>query len=195
MEKQELLLKFHGPFSFGEDRDSLFKCDFASQKGIYIWTIKDALHKINYIHYIGITDRTFAERQREHLIHILGQDYRIIDVNAARRGEENIVWNGLWRDKSEGAIQKLLTQYANTSKKVVDYVKLINVYFAPTSLHNNLLCHIEGSLGWNLREKYPNLTLFYPTDNYVRKEKEKRNIRLLIELSEPIAGIDNELII
>ena len=147
---------------------------------------------MNYVHYIGETT-AFAKRQRDHLIHITGQNYRIIDADWAIQGIEKIVWNGLWRDRSKTAVQNLLDKYVDNSKKVVDYVGIINVYFAPTTMPSDIRRHIEGCLGWNMRLNYPDLKVFYPNDNIISKPLEIKGFNLRITLPEAIDGIDSEL--
>lgn len=194
MKEEKIELVFHGPYKFVNGPDSLFLCDFARSEGIYIWTIKDEAHKINFVHYIGETT-AFAKRQRDHLIHITGQNYLIIDADWARQGIEKIVWNGLWRDRSKTAVQTLLDKYVDTSKKVVDYIGIINVYFAPTTIASDIRRHIERCLGWNMRLKYPDLKVFYPDDTIVSKPMAIKGINLKMVLPEDIAGIESEMII
>jgi len=124
-----------------------------------------------------------------------GLNYRIIDPDFARQGIEKIVWNGMWRDKSLSAVATLLDNYNEVTKKVVDYIGLINVYFAPTNFETDLRRHIEGCLGWNLRNKYLDLKIFYPDDNHVGTKAQRLEQKLLINLPENISGIDREQII
>lgn len=161
-------LDFSGPFKFTKGENYLYESNFINNEGIYIWTIKDEKNNKNYVHYIGETS-SFGKRHKEHLIQITGLNYRIIDSGYAQKGIEKIVWNGMWRDKTTHAVTNLLENYNEISKKVVDYIELINIYFAPTSLEKHLRKHIEGCLASNFRHKYPDLKLFYPDDNYVKK--------------------------
>jgi hypothetical protein len=124
-----------------------------------------------------------------------GLNYRLVDPDFARQGIEKIVWNGMWRDKSPEAVANLLDNHDEVSKKVIECVGLINVYFGPTTLKSDLRKHIEGCLGWNLRNKYPNLKLFYPDDNHVGRKPELLEQKLIVNLPEPIAGIDREQMI
>lgn len=189
-----ITLNFHGAFRFIRGDDYLFDSNFVESEGIYIWTVKDEKHNLNYVHYIGETT-SFGQRQREHFIQMTGLNYRIIDSDFARRGIEKIIWNGMWRDKSSGAVAGLLDNYGEVSKKVVEYIGLINVYFAPTTLDTHLRRHIEGCLGLNLRNKYPDLTTFYPDDNRVGTKAQRLGQKLVVNLPEEIAGIDREQII
>lgn len=187
-------LTFHGPFTFTKGDTYLFNTGFVKNEGIYIWTIKDEVDRLNYVHYIGETI-CFGRRQREHLIQITGLNYRIIDADFARQGLEKIVWNGMWRDRTPNAVADLLENYNEVSKKVVDYIGLITVYFAPTTLELHLRRHIEGCIAWNFYSKHPDLKKFYPGDHPIRPQTRWLGQRLILELPEDIAGIDREQII
>lgn len=185
-----VILNFHGPFKFAGD-NSVFCCTFAKSTGVYIWVIKDELHNVNYVGYVGETTN-LAKRHREHFKSIMGMDYRILDVEAAKQGVEKIVWDGMWRDKSDKATDNVLACYCNMSQKVVENIMHRDIYFAPTDVHTQLRKHIEGSLGWNLRRNYKELNVFYPDDNHIGTSKEKYGLKLIVNLPEAIAGIDRE---
>ncbi|MCJ7693887.1 MAG: hypothetical protein MUO40_00525 [Anaerolineaceae bacterium] len=187
-------LDFYGPFSFGFGPNYLFTSEFAKKEGVYLWVIKDTKNDLNYIEYVGET-YNFAKRQKEHLVAIIGLSYRIINANSARMGELKIVWNGLWRDKSSEGVGKLLEIFPEVSKYILDYVSLIDIYFAPTSFETYLRKHVEGCIGWNLRNKYSQYKTFYPDDNHIGTMPTKLNEVLTITSQEPILGLDRELLI
>jgi len=187
-------IHFHGPFGFDKGENYLFPSKIAGSGGIYIWTIKDETNDINYICYIGET-YLFSKRHREHLLEITGLNYRIIDPVEARHGREKVIWNGMWRDKTPDAAARLLENYDKVAGVVVDYIRLINIYLAPIQDDSRLRKHIEGCIGLNLRQKHPELNIFYPADNYVRPMPEKMGEKLIITADEKIAGLDEELLI
>ena len=193
-EDQTITLEFFGPFKFTKGDNYLFHSECVGREGIYIWTIKDEEHNLNLVHYIGETE-SFGKRQREHLIQITGLNYRIIDRDSARKGIEKILWNGMLRDRTKDAVANLLDNYDVVSKKVKEYIELINVYFASTKLETQLRKHIEGCIGWNLRTKHPDSKVFYPDDNHVGKKEKPLGLKLFVNLPEDIAGIDKELMI
>ncbi len=98
----------------------------------------------------------------------------------------------MWRDKTQNAVATLLDNYNIVTKKVAEYIGLINVYFAPTTFETHYRRHIEGCLGWNFRHKYPNLKTFYPDDNHIGTKSRRLGQKLLVNLPENIAGIDSE---
>lgn len=189
-----ITLNFQGLFKFTEGENYLYDSAHAKSEGIYIWTIKDEENRINYVHYIGKTS-SFGKRQKEHLIQMAGLNYRIIDPDFARQGIEKIIWNGVWRDKTSNAVANLLNSYDKVSIKVIAYIGLINVHFAPTAFEAHLRKHSEGCLSWNFRNNYPNLKTFYPDDNRTMAKAQRLGKQLIVNLPEEIAGIDREQII
>lgn len=181
--KEKIVLDFQGPFKFTGEK-SLFCCPLAKKAGIYIWTLRDELHDVNYVYYVGETT-CFAKRQREHFKGIMGLDYRILDVEAAKQGIEKIVWDGMWRDKSDKATDNLLNIYKDVSHKAVEFIQYKDIYFAPTNVETQLRKHIEGSIGWNLRNHHKDLNLFYPDDNHIGTSRHRYNM-ILEEIYLPI---------
>lgn len=189
-----MLLTFQGPYKFMMGKNYLFNTEFLSSEGIYLWTIKDEKHNLNYVHYIGETTAVF-KRLKEHLINITGLNYRIIDAQLAKIGIENIIWNGLWRDKTSDGAAKLLENYSKVSRHVIDYIALINIYFAPVEVDANLRKRIEASISTNLRLRYPQYIVFYPGDNRVSVFRKRLNKKIEISLPEKINGMDTQIII
>jgi hypothetical protein len=185
-------LHFEGPYKFSRGNKYLFASPFANKEGIYLWTIKDEVNNLNLIEYVGQSP-SFADRQKYHLIQILGLNYRIINATSARQGKLDIIWEGLWRKKNVDAVSELLERYKEINDKVKEYVDLINIYFAETTVDTNMRCHIEGSIAWNLRNKFPQFTTFYPADNHIGTQAEKNNVTIKITMDEPIDGIPEVL--
>jgi hypothetical protein len=185
-------LHFSGPFGFSNSRKSLFHSEFVNEEGIYLWVIKDESNDINYIHYVGETTK-FAKRQREHITHMVGLNYYMIDAKQAKQGIHHVVWSGMWRDKSNYAVQNMLENYRNASNHVIEYIESIDVYFAQTNCSRQIRRHIEGCIGWNLRSNHPDLRRFYPDDNHIGTMKNRIGKIIVITANEPIAGLDSEI--
>jgi len=188
----QTLLHFHGPFSFSKSERSLFHSEFAQDEGIYLWVINDEENRINYIHYVGETTN-FAKRQREHFTHILGLDYSVIDPQKAKQGIHQVIWKGMWRDKSEDAVGDTLEYYENVCEHLIKYIEIIDIYFAKTNFPTNIRKHVEGCIGKDLRKKYPELTKFYPADNHLGTMKKMLGKIIKITADQPIAGLDAQI--
>lgn len=189
---EQSALHFHGPFSFNKTTNSLFTSPFAKSEGIYIWAIHNLNNQNNFIHYIGETT-SFAKRHREHFTNILGLNYYVINPEEAKKGFHNIIWPGMWRDKSTDAVQRTLKASGQFQTLVKDYIEIIDIYFAPTEFESRIRRHVEGCIGWNLRHLHPELTTFYPDDNRVTRLKKHIGATLRIASDQPILGLEDRL--
>ena len=191
----DMKIHFEGPFTFAGGDSSIFHSPLSTSQGVYLWTFRQNATGSHLIHYVGETT-SFANRHREHLIHILSMDYGIFDPDDAKNGKCTIIWPGLWRDKSADGPRKLLGRYAELAATVVlRYLNSLTVFFAPLNVDTQLRRHVEGSIGWNLRNRHPHLRSLFPDDNHIGTSKTMHNVRLLITSSEPIQGLDQEIAI
>lgn len=189
MKASDIELNFIGPFSFSSIENYLFDAPCVKATGVYLWTIRQLDDSSHLIHYIGETV-SFAKRQREHLIQILGMNYGIFDPNEAQKGICNLVWPGLWREKSPTGPLEQLKAYHSLHETVLKYVSVLTVFFAETEVDTRMRRHIEGCIGWNLRNNHPEAKVLYPDDNHVGTKREKNHGDLLIRSSEHIRGLD-----
>jgi len=186
-------LKFDGPFTFIGEWDSVFQSSLAKSSGIYLWTVRQRNDSTHLIHYVGETV-SFVKRHKEHLIQILGLNYGIFDAEKAQVGVCELIWSGLWRDKSSDAPLKLIKAYETIHEEVVHYLSILNIFFAELETASSMRKHIEGCIGWNLRNNHPKSKALYPDDNYVGTMKEKNNGELLISSTERIQGLDSRIL-
>lgn len=199
-------LIFKGPFSFGYNsiNPSIFqqKENGAESAGVYLWTILSNKDGKYYIHYVGEATG-IAGRQREHLINILGLNYGIWDAEKARQGESEMIWKGLWRDKDRKLINDVIPKYKEMHKAIVAYVGIIDIFFANTveptekvdikiqRQYENKRTHIEGCIGYNLRNNHKDLKLFYPDDNHIGHSKKiGQQLHITVEGNAKIMGLD-----
>lgn len=187
----DLLLQFEGPFTFTDGGRCVFRSRFANSAGIYLWTVRQRKDDTHLIHYVGETIR-LGTRHREHLIQILGLNYGIFDPEKAQEGVCELLWKGLWRDHTVAALERTPLEYHRLHENVVRYVNVISIFFAELELEveTKLRKHIEGCIGWNLRNNHSECKQLYPDDNHVGRTKEKTNGQLHIKASEVIRGLD-----
>jgi len=186
----DLFLYFDGPFHFTEGADSIYHSPAANSAGVYLWTIKQDVDGSHLIHYVGET-KNFGKRHREHLINILSLNYGIFEPDDARKGICTFLWRGLWRDRTADGPAKLISEYISLSQCVVRYIKVINIFYAELIIENALRKHIEGCIGWNLRNNHVDCKQLYPDDNHIGTMKEKKNGRLIITANQKIQGLDS----
>jgi hypothetical protein len=127
------------------------------------------------------------------LVHILGLDYGIFDPKEARKGIQERLWSGMWRDKSPDGPARVLEQYGQLTAVVLEHVASLMVFVAPIDGNRELRRHVEGSIGWNLRNNHMDCKALYPDDNHIGTSATKMAILLEISSDEPIAGLDATL--
>ena len=188
----DIKLHFHGPLAFTPGQQCLFHSPLQSAACVYLWTIQSEIDSRFYIHYVGEA-AAFARRQREHLIQVLGLNYGIFDPAEARKGVQSRIWEGLWRDRSPEGQGRLLEKYSQITNDVLRYVEALSVFVAETTAEPRLRKHIEGSIGWNLRNNHASQKMLYPDDNYIGTMATKVGTRLCISSDASIAGLDSDL--
>lgn len=188
----DLKLHFDGPFSLVDEATTLFKAPCAKDSGVYLWTVRQRSDGCHLIHYVGETS-SFAGRHREHLVHILGLNYGVFDPDKAQEGISELVWRGLWREKDSDGPAKLIEAYGKVNQAVLRYLRIMSIFFAPVDGDSNLRKHIEGCIGWNLRNRHPEARALYPGDNHIGIHKGMSHGELLITSAEPIRGLDERI--
>jgi hypothetical protein len=188
----DIKIHFEGPFTFAGET-SIFQSPLSTSEGVYVWTFRQTATGSHLIHYVGETT-SFGKRHKEHLVHILSMNYGIFDPEDAKNGKCTVIWSGLWRDRSANGPSKLLAQYgALAPTAVLRYVQSLTVFLAPLKVDTQTRRHVEGSIGWNLRNRYPHLRTLFPDDNHIGTSKRMLNARLSVTSSEPIQGLDPEI--
>ncbi len=186
-------LNFVGPLAFTAGQRSVFECPFSVAAGIYLWTIKQRSDETHLIHYVGETV-SLGRRHREHLIHILGLDYGIFHPEKAQEGVSELLWPGLWRMKNPSGPSKQIEAYQEIHDQVCRYLSIVNIFFAELNTDVQLRKHLEGCIGWNLRNNHPEWKALYPEDNHVGTLTAKGRGELQITATECIRGLDSRIL-
>ena len=188
----DIAIHFEGPFTFSDGENCIFTSAHANSEGIYLWTFQQKRDGSHLIHYVGETQR-FAYRHREHLALTLGLMYGIFDPDEAAEGRSVRVFDGLWRDRSPQGPVKVMAEYMSLKDMALRYVSSLSVFFAPTNIESKDRKNIEGWIGWNLRDKHPEATVLYPSDNRVGRCSSKRVDSIFITCDATILGLDDEI--
>jgi hypothetical protein len=186
---REIALDFVGPFTFTAGEGSVFHSPCATAAGIYLWTIKQRSDQTHLIHYVGETI-SLGARHREHLIHVLGLNYGIFNPDRAQEGVCELLWPGLWRSRGLDGPSKQIEAYQALHEHVLRYLSIVNIFFAELNTETQLRRHIEGCVGWNLRNNHPECKVLYPDDNHVGTLATKDRGELRVNAPEPIRGLD-----
>jgi hypothetical protein len=83
----------------------------------------------------------------------------------------------------------MLSEHQRLNGGVIQYVKAIGIFLSELNVESELRKYIEGSIGWNLRNRHPECKQLYPDDNRVGTMKDKKNGQLLITAAEAIRGL------
>jgi hypothetical protein len=186
---REISLNFIGPLTFTAGERSVFHAPCATAAGIYLWTIRQRNDQSHLIHYVGETV-SLGARHREHLIHILGLNYGIFHPDRAQEGVCELLWRGLWRSKGLDGPSEQIGAYQTHHEQVLRYLSIVNIFFAELNTETQLRRHIEGCIGWNLRNNHSECKALYPDDNHVGTSPTKDRGELRISAPEPIRGLD-----
>ncbi len=181
-------LTFTGPFTFTEPA-SVFQAPCSASAGVYLWTIRQNADDAYLIHYVGET-ASLGKRHRVHLTHILGLNFGIIDPVKAREGICEWVWKGMWRDRTATGPSRALYAYRDMQDMVLAKLDCIDIFFAETDVDAKLRKHIEGCIGWNLRNNHPEWKALYPDDNHVGASAVRDHGELKITAPVLIRGLD-----
>jgi len=187
----DITLAFQGPFTFVGGESSIFHSPVADSTGIYLWTIRQREDDMHLIHYIGETT-SFARRNREYLTQILGMNYGIFSPEKAREGVSEILWPGAWRDKTQDGPAIQIEAYETVRDDVMSYLAFLNVFFAELEdgIDSRLRKHIEGCIGWNLRNHHPEAKALYPDGCHIGTMADKNHGTLRVSTPEEIRGLD-----
>jgi len=107
MQESIIKIEFHGPFKLsGNEAVTLFQNELSHLAGIYLMSIQ---YEDGYlVYYIGETGQSFYVRLKDHVIQFFGGNYRIYEPEKFKRGEKEILWNGMWRKETRDRIPEFI---------------------------------------------------------------------------------------
>lgn len=183
----EYHLYFLGPFSVNRS-NSIFMDPVADEPGIYLWAVRSQGRFL--VEYVGETGKSFRQRTKEHMIQVLGGNYRSLDPDYYDRNEVRVLWNGMWRKGTRDKLNEFIAAYPELAPKIVQYVESIHLFVAPlkaTSYERRLL---EGGIATYVKAQPEEISRFYPRDNrtYNPKPNEK-GILVTIASAAEIMGL------
>ncbi len=109
--RPDLSLNFFGPFHLsGGQSQNIFQTPLVKKSGTYLFGI-DTYTSGMVVRYVGQTGVSFEKRLKEHIIQILGGNYRISDVESLKSLAEVTLWHGLWRRGRTGMHQDFIEIY------------------------------------------------------------------------------------
>lgn len=187
----EFNLFFYGPFSINGP-NSIFMDPVGDESGIYLWAIRSQDRFL--VEYVGETGYSFRQRTKEHMIQVLGGNYRSLDPDYYDRGVVRVLWNGLWRKGTQDKLNEFIDAYPVLASKIAQYVKSIHLFVAPLNAPSYERKLIEGGIASYVKAQPEEISRFYPRDNrtYNPKPNEK-GILVTIASAAEIMGLPAEL--
>ena len=161
----EISIRLQGPLFFtGKAGPSVFQDELGKEQGVYLWTIpyKDGGHIVTYV---GETGVSFAKRMREHMIQIMGGNYRFSDPEAMRNGDESVIWNGTWRKGTRDKMEEFLSRLPEFAPKIQHYLRSVSIFVGPIKVDVKTRRRIEGAIALCIRKSPEPYSSLYPWDN------------------------------
>ena len=160
--------------------------------GIYLWAVK--VNDKYRITYVGETGISFYQRTKEHIIQTLGGNYRICDVAEMQRGNQKVLWNGLWRIGTRDKLPEFLSQYEELAPHIKAYLKAQAVFVAVTDCDPLLRKRIEGAIALSLRSDDIASSLL-PADIRFRKRRSGETpLHVALRSKAEIEGLPGSII-
>jgi hypothetical protein len=187
-----LTVKLDGPHpAYSESKDVLADCKHRKLGGIYFWAIK--VGDSYRITHIGQTSTSFYQRMKEHIINTLGGNYRISDPNALKRGESEIIWDGLWREGTREKLPEFLRDSTNLFEMAKANLKLENIFVAPLEVEDRMRRRIEGAIANHIRKDKTASSLLPKDIRVLGRLTTETAIPVKISAGVKILGLPEEL--
>ena len=187
-------LNVKGPFGLTGKHDRiLFQEPESSQSGIYFWTVP-YVEGGYLVHYIGETGKSFGERQKEHMIHTMGGNYRIWGSNELGRGNSVIIWHGLWLKGTRDKMSDFLDQLPAIAPEIQKYLRSQVIFTAKVNAESRIRQRIEGAIALYFRGLLAPAASILPEEiRYFRRRESEKAVKVLIECPFPIHGMPKDL--
>jgi hypothetical protein len=158
-----LTFKFNGPFALAAcDAPLIFSDAISAESGIYLWTIPYVGGGF-IVMYIGETQKSFAERMKEHAIQTLGGNYRISQPNRLREGVDEVLWNGLWRAGTRDQLPAFIER-TDLSEPSRQMLRAVRVFVAPFDGDRRLRRRLEAALAQHIWSQPAPASALLPRD-------------------------------
>ncbi len=163
--------------------------ELAQSPGIYLWTVE--VNDVHFVNYVGMTSKSIADRQREHLDGYLAGKYWIYDSELFRQGRKQEIY----RPEPSLGVAKFLKDYEVLARKLYKFLRTITLLYLPIDKETAELKQIESGLISTLQSSDDKVKDFL--DNYHVSlsvpDEGKTSVRMCFPV--PIAGLDEYIAI
>jgi len=188
----ELTVSFNGPHTIcNESKDVLADCVHRKAAGIFFMAVPvgDSFR----ITHIGQTGTSFYARLKEHVIQTLGGNFRICDPVAMAKGENKVLWDGLWRPGRHAKLPEFLRDGPELLEAARSCFKLEKAFVAPLITEDRLRRRIEGAMASQIRKDKTASSLFPPDVRYLPRLSTETAITIRIVSPKKILGLPEQL--
>jgi hypothetical protein len=187
-----LTVAFNGPHTIcSETKDVLADCVHRKGAGIFFTAV---LVGDSYrITHIGQTGTSFYQRLKEHVIQTLGGNFRICDPVAMAKGENKVLWDGLWRPGRHAQLPEFLRAGPALFEAARACFKLERAFVAPLAVEDRMRRRIEGAIAKQIRKDKTASSLFPPDVRYLPRLSTETAMTIRIVTPKKISGLPEQL--
>jgi hypothetical protein len=151
MSEYEYTLRFHGPFVLCRGNEEiLFGASVSSSSGVYLWTVPFREGGFLVL-YIGETGDPFRVRFKDHIVQMIGGNYRISDPDRLVEGIDQSIWNGLWRKGTRDQAALYADRFVELAPIIKKNIDLARIFLAPLEGERRLRRRLELALAKHIR--------------------------------------------
>ena len=189
-----IMLNFLGPFDLcSEANDVPDGCAEKDASGIYLWAFQvNGKYRVTYV---GETGRSFYERTKKHIIQTLGGNYRVCDVTAMLQGNQEVLWDGLWRKGTRDKLPEFVKRYAELAPQIKTFLKSQKVFIAVTDCHQRLRKRIEGAIASSLRSNKTASSLLPADIRFRTRQRGETPVMIAITSEWEIEGLPDRIVV
>jgi hypothetical protein len=194
MKKQDLVLRFAGPFGFVKHSGPLlFEQPVAQEPGLYLWTVP--YRQGGYlVTYVGETGASFSQRFRDHLIQTVSGNYRIWDPDLQGQGKVLLLWHGLWQKGTREKLPEYLDRLEEFAPIIRKRLQTEAVFVAPLRSERRLRQRVEGAIAEHIKAQPAPVSSLLPSDiRYYRRRADEEPVTVVIECRCHVHGLPRTL--
>ena len=109
-----------------------------------------------------------------------------------------LLWGGMWKPGRKGpdTLNMFLENYPTLSPKILEFLDQLKLFLAPIDSDRRIRERIEAAISRKLNTQYGVVGNFQDHDiRYMPTRSEEEPIQIRMRFSEPIIGLEEELLI
>lgn len=184
--------KVEGPLHW-LDEPSIFSHPLGCKKGVYIWTVPVGGRAI--VHYVGMTDASFAYRMKQHRKDYLSGMYFIYDPATMREGELKEVWRGMATPGQGARKPEFLARSEVLTALVNETLQMMLIWLVPLDVGDRAIKRIEGAIARHLRSHASTTPhMIEPSITYPLRSNMEEPFTVRLSVPDALVGITPEFL-